>query len=309
MGYEQPAFGAVLAVLRDQVLGARAVFEANVYLAHVGQRFQHRVAAQRYHLRAAAQLERAIRRYRVDQPRHAPGEYQSPAAAHERLQPVQRRRAYRLHVGHYDRAVLHLADLERLAALCTLAGQQRLAYVVEVDRAGYEPLGQIGKVPVHLVAHGGGLLVGAPVQPVALDRVHHAHAHYRLAARHSGVHARKVVLDIRILAVPRRLIVYRRRIVTLGFAAHRHPAQMRHAHRHAQRRLPVALRLVPAEVIVPVGHAVQLAQHAWAAVLMRRRLRLLGRGELAPVAQHVYARQLERPVRAHAVAQRGGLTA
>ena len=85
-----------------------------------------------------------------------PGEYQSPAAAHERLNRSSRRRAYRLHVGHYDRAVLHLADLERLAALCTLAGQQRLAYVVEVDRAGYEPLGQIGKVPVHLVAHGGG---------------------------------------------------------------------------------------------------------------------------------------------------------
>ena len=107
--------------------------------------------------------------------------------------------------------------------------------------------------------------------------------------------------------MPGRLIADRGGIIALGGAAHGVPAQMRHAHSHAQRRLPVALQLVAAEVEIPVGHAVQLAGHARIAELMHRGGRLLGSGELAVVAQHVDAGQLEAAVGAHGLAQGGGL--
>ena len=77
---------------------------------------------------------------------------------------------------------------------------------------------------------------------------------------------------------------------------------MRHAHRDAQRRLPVALMAVQAEIRVPAGHAVELGKRALAAELMHRALALLRGCELMAVAQQVDARQPEAAVRAHGLA-------
>ena len=137
--------------------------------------------------------------------------------------------------------------------------------------------------------------------------MHNAHMNIARAAGQGGVHARKVVLDVGIFLIPRRLIADRGGIIALGGAAHGVPAQMRHAHGHAQRRLPVTLQLMAAEVEIPVGHAVQLAGHARIAELMHRGGRLLGGGELAMVAQHIDAGQLEAAVGTHGLAQSGGL--
>ena len=114
------------------------------------------------------------------------------------------------------------------------------------------------------------------------------------AARHGGVHAGKMVFNIAVFRIPRRLIVYRGGVVALGFTLHRDPREVRNAHGNAERCLPVALKLVTAEVEVPVGDAVKLAHNALAAVLMRDRCRLLCGGIFAAVGKHIYSGQGKR---------------
>ena len=59
---------------------------------------------------------------------------------------------------------------------------------------------------------------------------------------------------------------------------------MGHPDGNAQSRLPISLELVPTEIKIPVGNAVQLRKHDLLAVLMHRRLNLLGGGQLNTVA-------------------------
>ena len=82
---------------------------------------------------------------------------------------------------------------------------------------------------------------------------------------------------------------------------------MRNAHGNTQRRLPVSLQLVTAEVIVPVGNAVKLAHNALTTVLMSHRRRLLCGVKLAAVGKHVDSRQSKGAQRAHCLAYCGGL--
>ena len=116
-----------------------------------------------------------------------------------------------------------------------------------------------------------------------------------------------MILDVRILLVPRGLIGDGCGIVTLCGALHRHPRQVLNAHRHAERRLPVAVELMTAEVKIPTRDAVKLTEHTGSAVLVNGGLALLGGGELKPRAKHIDAGNAEGTVRAHTVAERTGL--
>ena len=62
-----------------------------------------------------------------------------------------------------------------------------------------------------------------------------------------------------------------------------------------------------AEVKIPVGNAVELAEHAFISKLMNRTLSLLGSGQLPPVAEHVDTGKVKGAVGAHGLSQRGGL--
>ena len=116
-----------------------------------------------------------------------------------------------------------------------------------------------------------------------------------------------MILHIGVLLIPRRLIVDGGRVVTLGGAVHAVPRQVRDTDSDAQCRLPVALELVPTEVEVPTGDAVQLGCHALLAVLVDGGLTLLGCGQLDQVAQHVNAGQTEPTVGPHGLTDGAGL--
>ena len=77
---------------------------------------------------------------------------------------------------------------------------------------------------------------------------------------------------------------------------------MGHTHAYAERRLPVALKLVTSEGEIPAGYAVKLAEHTLSAVLVNGRLALLCRCKFTAVAKHINTGQAEAPVRAHTVA-------
>ena len=109
------------------------------------------------------------------------------------------------------------------------------------------------------------------------------------------------------LPPPRRLVTYGRGVIAFRFPLHGHPGQVRHAHRYAQRGLPVALQLIAPEIVIPAGHAVELAEHALLAALTYDGLGLLCRGVFMEVAQHVYARDAEMRIAAHGVAHGVGL--
>ena len=53
------------------------------------------------------------------------------------------------------------------------------------------------------LANAVGLLRGAPVEPVALHRMHHAHAHHGLAPGQRGVQAGEVILYVGVIAATR----------------------------------------------------------------------------------------------------------
>ena len=137
--------------------------------------------------------------------------------------------------------------------------------------------------------------------------MHHAHAAQRLAAGERRVDAREMIFHITVLPIPWGLIIEGGRVIALSLPVHGHPGQVRDAHGHAQRGLPVAAELVAAEIKVPVGHAVELGEHAFAPELAGGGLRLLGGGKLTAVIEHVNARQLEAAVGAHGFPERPGL--
>ena len=309
VGEEQPQAVAVPAQLMHEVVRARAVLVANVDQPHGLQRGEHRLLTELGPLRLSVQLRAAVVGLRIGVTGRIAQEDQPAAGPLEGLQPLQRGGAQRLAARHHHRVVGHLAHLKGRAGLFALRGQQRFADEVEVDSAVEQPVGQALEMLVQLLAHAVGLLGGAPVEPVALHGMNHAHAHHGLAAGQRGVQAGEVILHVGIIAPPRGLIADGRGIVALGLALHGHPGQVLHADGHAQRRLPVAVNLVAAEVEVPAGHAVQLAGHAAAAVLMHGALSLLGGGQLEPGAEHVDARQLEAAIGAHRLAQRRRLAA
>ena len=185
--------------------------------------------------------------------------------------------------------------------------QLRLADEIEIQLRPQQPIGHGGEIffqrlPLHTALRGrtGG-------DPKALDRMDDTDADKRRAAGERGVEPRKMIFDERIFLIPRRLIVDGRGIVALCFARHRHPRKVRHAHGHAERRLPIALEFVAAEVKIPVGDAIELGHHRFLAVLMHRRLRLLGGGEFAVVAQHVDAGDGKPAIGAHHLAAGHGL--
>ena len=144
-------------------------------------------------------------------------------------------------------------------------------------------------------------------QPVALDRMQHRDAEARFAPGQHAVDPGEVILDQRVLAEPRALVVDRGRVIALGLALHADPREMVHAQGDAQGRLPVAIALVAGEGEIPVGHAVELGHHALAAVLVLDALRLLGRGQVQRAAQLVEAGDLEAAVAAHRLADETGL--
>ena len=145
------------------------------------------------------------------------------------------------------------------------------------------------------------------MEPITLDGMDHADPHDGLPAGERGRDAREVVLDVAVLGVPRRLIVDRGGVVALGFALHRHPREVRDADGDAEGGLPVAVQLMATEIVVPAGHAVELAQHPLAPVLMHGGLRLFCRGELVAVLEHIDPGQPEGAVGAHRLPERAGL--
>ena len=95
--------------------------------------------------------------------------------------------------------------------------------------------------------------------PEAFDRIENQQVTYRLALFKENIKAREIILNVRIIRIPRRLIGYARRIVALSLAAHAVPRQMVTAQIYAEQRLPVAHRFMRLKIKLPAGDAVKLA--------------------------------------------------
>ena len=237
----------------------------------------------------------------------SPAKTHLPARLGERLQPVQRRRADRPHRRARPPprrpSLPHGSFLPPGPVACV--GRSDSAMKSKSTRPNSSQSVTSCEGGLTLLALHGRLLQRAEAEPVGLDRVDRPPTRTRGSpAREHGVHAGEVVLDQRVLAVPRRLVADGGRVIALRLARHGDPGEVRHAHRDAERRLPVALRLVARRTEVPVGHPVELAQHAGAAVLVRGALGLLGGGVLLAVAEHVDAGKVEGAVGPHRLAER-----
>ena len=248
----------------------------------------------------------AVRRVHVS--RRASQEDHQPALLPEIPQRFQRRPAHRLHARHDHRVVGHLSHAEARRPGPILIRQPALADVVKVQLVLQHPPGQFLKFPVQLLPFHPRQVIGSPGNPAALNRMEDADPDQRLSPGHQGVHPGEVILDKRVLLPPGALVSDGSRIVPLALPVHADPVQVGHPHCHPQRRLPVSLQLVTLEVEVPVRHAIQLAGHPRASLLVGGGSRLLHRDEFPPVAQLIHPRQGEGPVGPHDLAHRAGLS-
>ena len=79
------------------------------------------------------------------------------------------------------------------------------------------------------------------------------------------------------------------------------------ADRDTEGSLPVTCQLMAAEIKIPVGNAVELAEHTLVAKLMDSAFSLLGSGQLSEIAEHIDARKIEGAVGTHSLAESGSL--
>ena len=215
------------------------------------------------------------------------------------LQNFKRTFAQTVDIRQNNRAVFHFADLEIFAVFPVKFRQFRLANKVKINVVFEQNICNFKKIRVDFIARKKCFGVGSAVHPVAFSGVDNADADNRFSTCQCGVEPCKVIFDKRIFLIPRRLIIYRRRVITLALTAHRKKCQVRNAERHAQSRLPVTLKFVVAEIKIPACDAVKLGHHTLSAVLIFCRLRLFCSLKLNSVAQKVNARNGERTVETH----------
>ena len=307
LGDEQPQTVGVTADLVDQIAGIAAVEAADLHGAVLVQRVQQSASVEADLDGLVKECLAARRGLGVLVLGGVTHEHQLTAGGSEGLQTLQGSGAQGLALGNHHHVVGHLAHGQRRSAHGALNGEGRLADEVEVDVAPQEPVGDVLEVAVQLVADELGLLVGTPMEPVALHGMHDRHLDQGLASGQSGVHAAEVVFNIGIFLVPGGLVGDGGGVVPLGGTLHGYPGQMLDTDGDAQSGLPVAVELVASEVEVPARDAVQLAHHAGTAVLVDSRLALLGGGELKAGAEHINTGDAEASVGAHTVADGGGL--
>ena len=256
---EQPAVVPVLAVLGDQAIRERTRGVAELDLA---DRFQSREQIESLEgkdLGRFPQFLSAVGGDGVFVERGFAEEEQAAAVLSEGFEPFKGGRAQGLAARDDHDVVAHFPDGERGVGRGAERGQKRFGDEIEVHRAEEQPFGDRREALFELVADRRRLFGGSPVEPVALDGVDHADPDDRFSAGEGGRDAREMVFDVPVFGVPGGLIVDRRGVVALGFALHRDPGEVRDADGHAERRLPVPVQLVAAEIVIPAGHAVQLA--------------------------------------------------
>ena len=185
-----------------------------------------------------------------------------------------------------------------------LVRQHGLGNQVEICQIGQQRLDQPVEAPIHFLPPLPRVRLIALMQPHRFHRMQHCRGDAWLSPGQCSVQAGEIVLHRAEFLPPGRLIEDGTGPVPLGLSLHGHPRQVRHADGHAQRRLPVPLKLEGLEVAVPLGHAVQFADHALPTHLMGHTGGLLGGEELPLIAQHINAGQIHAPVASHAFPQR-----
>ena len=304
MGNEEPHAGVIPAKLMDQRVGVSTRGATDLQMAIGLQRREQCAAAEGNAVACRIQHSATVGGHGVFIFRCLAHKDQLAARLPEGLQSLQRGGAQRLAFGHDDHVVGHFAHLERSACLGALLRQQGLRNKVEVNAAAQQPAAHVGEALVHSGAHKLGLLRRAPMEPIALHRMDHAHTHHGHATGHGRSNAGKMILNGAVFLIPGGLVGDGGGIVTLGVALHGHPGEVRHAHRNTKGGLPVTMELVTTEIEIPTRHAVKLAHHTRPTVLVHRRLRLLCGGVFQTTAEHINAGNMESPIGAHSLAQR-----
>ena len=223
MGDEQPSAVVVLPQLVNELVGGAAVQVADID-DPLGLQRREQGCTGIFHVFAAfVQLPAAVGGNGVDKRGSAAEEDQPAACVPEGFQTLKRGGAQRFASGHDHGVVGHFAHLQGRAARFAEAGQQRFADEVEIDAAGQQPVCKGDETVVHVGADRVRLVGGAPVEPVALHGMDHAHLHYGLAAGQRGVHAGEVVLHRAVFLIPRALVTDGGGVVAFCFALHRVP--------------------------------------------------------------------------------------
>ena len=174
LGDEQPQTVGIAADLMDEVARVGAAEATDLHGAILVQSVQQSTSVEADLHRLVEECLAACRGLGILVLGSVTHEDQLTAGGSEGLQTVEGRGAQGLALGNHHHVVGHLAYGQRRAAHGTLNREGGLADVVEVDVTAEEPVGDALEVAVQLVADELGLLVGAPMEPVALHGVHDA---------------------------------------------------------------------------------------------------------------------------------------
>ena len=128
-----------------------------------------------------------------------------------------------------------------------------------------------------------------------------------LSTAHNRRDPGKVILYHTVFLIPGRLIKNRSRIIPFSLSFHGSPGQMGRPQSNSKGGLPVSLKLMSPEIVIPVCDPIQLACHSFSVKLMNCALGLFCSGKLPTVTQNINPRNLESCIGKHGLSHIPGL--
>jgi len=98
------------------------------------------------------------------------------------------------------------------------------------------------------------------LSPDAFDRIDYQHVAHRIALRDHQTKARKVVFNMLVFAIPRRLVEDTGGIIAFGLSTHSVPRQMVAAQIDPEQCLPVPNSLMPGKGHLPSGTTIKFGK-------------------------------------------------
>ena len=135
--------------------------------------------------------------------RYIAHEHHFSACHAEVFQRVERSFAQRRKVWDDHCVVFHLADGKAALRLFILRRKHRLAYEIKIHTVCYQPTRKIAEEIVLLANCRRRAVVRSVSKPETLYRMNNSDTNICFAARHSGVHSRKVILYESVFLIPR----------------------------------------------------------------------------------------------------------
>lgn len=119
-----------------------------------------------------------------------------------------------------------------------LIRQKGFRHEIKIKLGEKKPFRHIGETAFQFFPDQRGLLLRSIVEPIALNRMYHRHAHVRFSSCEGRINSGKMIFYHAVFLIPGRLIENGCGIIPLGFSVHAVPGKVVHTQGNSKGRLP-----------------------------------------------------------------------